>query len=287
MTADAGTAGLTLLALLAFASNSILTRLALGAHQIDAASFTAVRLVSGAVALALVVRITSGGWSSLRTPSIPGAFTLLAYAAPFSLAYVRIGAAVGALVLFGVVQLTMVGYAVTKGDRLPPLAWAGLGLASGGLVLLTVRSDVGPDPAGLLLMALAGAAWAAYSIAGRTATAPVISNARNFVWSAPLALLLPVVSATPPFVTTRGVLLAAVSGAITSGLGYAVWYRALRQLQTLQAAVAQLCVPVIAAAGSVLLLGESVNMRLAVSSAAVLGGIALVLVARHVPFRRV
>jgi len=155
---DVSTLALTVLALVAFASNSLLTRLALGAHQIDAASFTALRLVSGAMALAMIARVNTGTWSVLRARSLSGAFTLLAYAAPFSLAYLRIGAAVGALVLFGVVQLTMVGYAVGKGERFPPLAWAGLALATAGLALLTLRSAVRPDPAGLLMMAVAGAA---------------------------------------------------------------------------------------------------------------------------------
>jgi drug/metabolite transporter (DMT)-like permease len=274
------TAALTLLALMAFASNSILTRLALGSHQIDAATFSSIRLCAGAAALALLVRARSGGWSALRTPSIGGALALFAYAAPFSFAYLRIGAAVGALVLFGVVQLTMIGYGVARGERLTPWAWCGFGLAILGLAALTSPSAARPDLNGLLLMAIAGIAWAIYSLLGHGGGDPVAANARSFLWSCPLAIVLNVALRASVTVTPKGAFLAIVSGALTSGLGYAVWYEALPRLKITQAAVAQLAVPVIAAFAAVAFLHEGLNTRIVLSSVAILGGVAFTLFAR-------
>jgi drug/metabolite transporter (DMT)-like permease len=274
------TAALTALALVAFASNSILTRMALGAGHIDAAGFTAVRLAAGAIMLAALVRVRSRGWSQLRPPGLRGSIALFLYAAPFSFAYLRIGAAAGALVLFGSVQLTMIGWGVARGERPRPRTWAGLTLAAGGLVWLVLPSAARPDPVGLGLMVLAGVAWGIYSLAGKGAANPVAANAQSFVGSVPLALLLCLVASRPMAASARGVLLAATSGALTSGLGYAIWYRALRGLTATQAAILQLSVPVIAAAGAVLLLGESAGARLVASGVAVLGGVALALSGR-------
>jgi drug/metabolite transporter (DMT)-like permease len=279
---DPVTAGLTALALVAFASNSILTRLAIGASAIDAATFTAVRLTSGALALSLAVRVTAGSWSPLRSRDIAGPVALIVYAIPFALAYVRIGAAVGALVLFGAVQLTMVGYGIWRGERPRPLAWAGLIVATGGLVLLTLRSAARPDPEGVALMAIAGAAWGVYSIAGRAAPDPVAANARSFLLSAPIALAIALLSGSPASAGLRGVVIALLSGVVSSGGGYIVWYRAVRRLAVTQAAVAQLSVPVLAAIGAVVLLGEPLGGRLVLAGAAVLGGIAMVLISRTV-----
>ena len=275
-----GILALTLLALVAFASNSLLTRLALGSHQLDAASFTAIRLASGAVMLAAIVLVQSRSWRSLRGTGIAGPLALFAYAAPFSFAYLRIGAAVGALVLFGVVQLTMIGYAIARGEHPTPLMWLGLALAAGGLLVLTVPAVARPDPVGVVLMAVAGCAWAVYTLVGRGASDPIAANARSFLWSTPLAMLLVALGRAPVHTTGTGVVLALVSGAVTSGVGYAIWYRALPGLTVTQAAVAQLSVPVIAAAGAVLTLGETVSTRLVVAGIAVLSGVALVLSAR-------
>jgi drug/metabolite transporter (DMT)-like permease len=270
----------TLLALVAFASNSLLTRLALGTHQIDAAAFTAIRLGAGAVVLVLLVRTRTGSWMPLRGRNVVGPLALFAYAAPFSFAYLRIGAAVGALVLFGVVQLTMIGYALFRGERPSVLTWIGIVLATGGLALLTVPAAARPDPVGLLLMAIAGVAWGVYSLAGRTAPEPVAANARSFLWSTPLALVIVAVAHSSIAASGRGIGLAVVSGAVTSGLGYAIWYRALPSLTVTQAAVAQLTVPVIAALAAVGMLNERLTARLVVSGVAVLSGVALVLLAR-------
>ncbi len=280
---DAKTAALTLLALVAFASNSLLTRLALGTHQIDAAGFTAIRLGAGAVMLVALVVGQTRSWSAMKGSSAAGPLALFVYAAPFSFAYLRIGAAVGALVLFGVVQLTMIGYGIARGERPSATMWLGLVLAAAGLALLTVPSVTRPDPLGVLLMAVAGVAWAVYTLVGRGTPDPLAANARSFLWSAPLALALVVlVIATrgdaPP--SARGIVLALVSGAVTSGLGYAIWYRALPSLTVTQAAVAQLSVPVIAALGAVAVLGEAVSSRLVVAGVMVLSGVGLVLSAR-------
>jgi drug/metabolite transporter (DMT)-like permease len=274
----------TLLALAAFASNSLLARVSLGSGAIDAATFTAIRLLAGAAVLAALVRVRDGAWTALRGGGVLGPLSLFVYAVPFSLAYVRIGAAVGALVLFGVVQLTMVGYGLASGERPAPRTWAGLVLATGGLVLLTAPAATRlerPDPIGIVLMAVAGAAWAVYTLAGRSSREPVAANARNFLWSSPLALLVALAAPGAVVAGARGVVLALVSGGVTSGLGYVLWYRALPRLSVTQAAVAQVGVPVIAAAGGVALLGEPLTLRLLVAGAAVLGGIGLLLVRRR------
>jgi drug/metabolite transporter (DMT)-like permease len=292
---DPLTLPLTLLALVAFASNSILTRLALGGHTIDAGSFTAIRFMSGAVVLALLVRRRDGRWSRLARSGVAGPLILVAYAIPFSYAYLRVGAAPGALVLFGTVQLTMVGYGIGRGERPAPLAWLGLVLALAGLGLLTLGSVERPDTAGVLLISAAGAAWGAYSIVGRGEADPVASNARNFVWGAPIMLLVPLIS-RDVIVTTRGLLIGITSGTLATACGYIVWYRALRGLTVTAAAVAQLSVPLIAGLGAVLILGEALTARLVIAGAIVLGGTALVLVSRtprqhvrrrvcHEPFR--
>jgi drug/metabolite transporter (DMT)-like permease len=279
------TATLTLLALIAFASNSILTRLALGPRSIDAASFTLVRLAAGALMLAFIVRLRTRGWMALRGGRIAGPLALFAYAAPFSFAYLSIGAAAGALVLFGVVQVTMIGWGIISGERLLVRTWVGLVVALGGLGMLTLPSAGRPDPAGIALMALAGIAWGVYSLMGKTEVDPVAANASNFLWSIPLAVLL-IVLLPPSTATPLGLTAAAASGAVTSGLGYAIWYRALRGLDATQAAIVQLSVPVIAALAAVALLGEVLSIRLLMSGVITLSGIALVLSARMRAYRK-
>jgi drug/metabolite transporter (DMT)-like permease len=273
---DTKSAGLTIVALVAFASNSLLTRFALGSHQIDAAHFTAIRLGAGAVTLALLVRSQAGTWAPLRGGGVVGPVALFGYAAPFSFAYLRIGAAVGALVLFGVVQLTMIAYGMFRGERPSALKWVGLVLAASGLVTLTVPSATRPDPVGLLLMTSAGVAWAVYSLAGRTEPDPIAANARSFLWSGLLAVGL-AVSWGAGGASARGVTLAVISGSVTSGMGYAVWYRVLPRLSVMQAAVSQLSVPVLAAFGAAALLDEPLSVGLAASGVAVLTGVGLVL----------
>jgi drug/metabolite transporter (DMT)-like permease len=277
---DTRTVGLTLLALIAFASNSLLTRLALGAREIDAATFTLARLGSGAIVLALLVRAQSGSLAALRRRGAVGPLALFCYAVPFSFAYLRIGAAVGALVLFGVVQVSMVGYALARGERPTAMTWLGLALAMGGLAALTAPSAGRPDIGGLALMIVAGVSWAVYTLAGRRVPDPIAANAHSFFWSGLLALVLvPALRAATP-TTGRGLALAFVSGGVTSALGYAVWYRALPRLSITGASVAQLSVPVIAALGAALVLHEHLSVRFVLCAAAVLGGVGIVLSAR-------
>lgn len=273
------TLAFTAAAMLAFAANSLLCRLALAAGGIDPASFGAVRIVSGALALAVIVRLrpatgpaAGGDWIS--------AAMLFAYVAFFSFAYVGLAAGTGALILFGAVQLTMFGWALRGGERFTAPAWCGLGLAAAGLVVLVLPGVSAPPLPGAASMALAGAAWGVYSLRGRGAADPLRATAGNFLRAAPLALVLWLPFAGVAHADRIGIALAVVSGALTSGVGYALWYTALRGLTAMRAATVQLSVPLITAFGAVLLLGEPVTLRLALASMAILGGIALVLARR-------
>jgi drug/metabolite transporter (DMT)-like permease len=279
VTVHARLLGLTALAMTAFAANSILCRLALKATQIDPASFTLIRLVSGSAALWIIVRVRSGTTASAG--NWRSAWSLFAYAAAFSYAYVTLDAGTGALLLFGAVQATMILVGLARGERLTVLQTGGLLLALGGLVSLLLPGATAPPWIGAILMTAAGVAWGAYSLLGRGSTRPTATTAGNFLRGAALATLLSAV-ALPWFNWDPvGALYASLSGAIASGMGYAIWYTALPGLQATQAATVQLSVPVIAAAGGVLLLGEHLTPRLLLCSAAILGGIALVLRARR------
>jgi drug/metabolite transporter (DMT)-like permease len=267
--------------MLAFASNSLLCRGALGGGWIDATSFTSLRLVGGAVVLALLARARGGsgahiegGWTS--------AGALFVYALGFSLAYMRIPAGTGALLLFGAVQATMLGAGLLAGERPRALEWLGLALSLVGLAVLTRPGLARPDPTGAALMLGAGVAWGAYSLRGRGAGDALAANASSFARSVPFALLASAVALAwaAPQVTPAGALLALASGALASGLGYAVWYAALRGLTATQAAIVQLSVPPLAAAGGVLLLGETLTPRLIAGGASILGGITLAVTAR-------
>jgi drug/metabolite transporter (DMT)-like permease len=267
------TLALTALALLAFAGNSLLCRLALRTTTIDAASFTTLRLAAGALMLGALVCLrpgrphVGGSWSS--------AVALFVYAAAFSYAYLDLTAATGALLLFAAVQATMTGYGLWRGDRLTQRQWSGLLLAGAGLVALLLPGLAAPPLTGALLMLGAGAAWGVYSLRGRGAGDPTAATAGNFLRALPLTLLLSLVALRGQQVDGVGAVYALASGALTSGLGYAVWYRVLPALHAASAATVQLSVPALAAAGGVLLLGEAMSLRLLLASAAILGGIAL------------
>ena len=273
---------LTLLALVAFASNSILCRLALGPGSIDPAAFTGIRLAAGAVALALLSATLApprpagaasrGGWWS--------ALCLFAYAIAFSLAYLTLSAGTGALILFASVQATVIAGALRAGERLRALQWAGIAVALGGLAALVSPGLAAPSPAGSALMAAAGVAWGLYTLRGRGSASPLADTRRNFTRAAPMALAACALAAASLHASPRGVWLAVASGALASGLGYAVWYAALRGLSATQAAAVQLAVPVLAAFGGVLFLSESLSARLVLSAALILGGIALALFTR-------
>ena len=273
------TLAFTAAAMLAFAANSLLCRLALLQGGIDPASFGAVRIVSGAIALALIVRWRAEGAKEAGGDWLSAAM-LFAYVAFFSFAYVSLAAGTGALILFGAVQLTMFGAALRAGERFAPLACAGLAVAALGLVYLVLPGVSAPPIVGAVLMASAGVAWGVYSLRGRGALDPLGATAGNFLRAAPMApvLWLPFIGVA--HADMGGILLAVASGAITSGVGYALWYTALRELSAMRAATVQLSVPVITAFGAVLFLAEPLNLRLVLASVAILGGIALVLAGR-------
>jgi len=260
------------LALCGFASNSLLCRAALGAKLVDPWTFTGVRLASGALVISLL--------ALRRSPHRAGSFTsaaaLFAYALTFSLAYVRIGAGPGALILFGVVQVTMIGRSVQQGHALSPREWLGLLLASLGLVALLLPGAHAPDALGALLMVCAGLAWGAYSLLGRAQQDPLATTAGNFLRCVPLAalcLLLGLLRGQPA--QQRGLLFAATSGALSSGVGYSLWYAALPHLTRARAAILQLSVPPLALAAAALLLGEAPSVRLLACGTAILAGVAL------------
>lgn len=280
-------AALTAATMVAFAANSLLCRMALGAGWLDPVSFTTLRLGSGAVALVLIARAAGSGrdpgaaaGSSAAAGSWPSAAALFVYALGFSLAYVSLTTGMGALILFAAVQATMIVAALRAGERLSPLQWTGFVAALAGLVYLVRPGLAAPDPLGALLMAAAGVAWGVYSIRGRGAIAPVAMTAGNFARAAPLAVLVSLVAWGGGVFTTRGIALALVSGVVTSGLGYALWYRALRGLTTTQASVVQLTVPALAAMAGVAFLAEELSVRLLVASALILGGVGLAVESR-------
>lgn len=269
---------LTGLALLAFAGNSLLCRIALGPVGMDAASFTAIRLLSGAAMLGLMLRVH--GVPGIGDGNWPSALALFTYAAAFSFAYLSLTAATGALILFGAVQASMIGHGLWKGERFSALQWLGLSLALAGLLGLLLPGFSAPPLAGALLMLAAGVAWAVYSLRGRGMGNPIIVTAGNFLRAAPLGLLLVLLFNADLSVDATGIACAVASGALASGLGYAVWYAVLPSLPATHAATAQLCVPVIVALGGIAFLGESPSLRLVLAAIAILGGIALVMGSR-------
>lgn len=272
---------LTTIAMMAFAANSLLCRLALGEGLIDAASFTSVRVSSGALIL-LLVMLPRWRIRGRQTPDWRSAGMLFTYMAFFSFAYLSLSAGTGALLLFGAVQLTMFTAALAGGERFPALSWAGLVLAIAGLLYLVSPGVTAPDPLGAVLMAVAGVAWGFYSLLGRKAADALEATATNFILAVPMVIVVSLVFAGDFRVSRNGLLLAMASGAFASGLGYVIWYAALKGLAAGHAATVQLSVPVIAAIGGVLFLGEQVTLRLVLASAVTLGGIALVL-ARRTP----
>jgi drug/metabolite transporter (DMT)-like permease len=266
----------TLAALVCFAANSLLTRGALGHGLLDAPGFTIIRLATGAAMLAILLRVRNtpqaerGTWTS--------ALALAGYAVAFTIAYTRVGAGVGALLLFGAVQVTMIATGLARGER--PLArdWAGLLLAASGLGWLTLAGASAPDLTGAALMVIAGASWGAYSIMGRRSRDPLAATAGNFWRAAILGIVALGLLHDPHALTWPGVLLAAASGAIASGIGYTFWYSALPHLTAWRAALVQLAVPVMTALAAIALLNESFSPRLLVATVLVCGGVAITLV---------
>jgi drug/metabolite transporter (DMT)-like permease len=270
---------LTVISMIAFAANPLICRLALGQQLIDAASFTSVRVVSGAVTLALIMlpRWRRHGRGSVNWLSVSMLFMYMVF---FSFAYLSLSASTGTLLLFGAVQFTMFIAAMRNGERFTFLSWIGFLLASIGLIYLVSPGITSPDPLGAALMVVAGAAWGGYSLLGRSAADPLESTALNFIYSVPMAIIVTLFFLDDLHYTWIGLILAAASGAIASGLGYAIWYAALRGLSASRAATVQLSVPTIAAFGGIAFLSEPASLRLIVASALTLGGIAVVLAQR-------
>lgn len=267
---------LTALAMLAFAGNSLLCRAALASGRIDAASFTALRVVAGALTLCLIVRLRHGALH--LQGSWVSALALFAYAAAFSFAYLSLGAATGALLLFGAVQATMIGIGAAKKERPDQRQVLGLAVALAGLIGLLLPGLAAPPWQGALLMLAAGSAWGIYSLRGKGAGDPLRVNAGNFLRAGVFAAILGLATLPRAAFDGVGFTYAITSGALTSGIGYAIWYAALPGLRVTAAAAVQLSVPVLSAIGGVVLLGEPLTPRLLLASLAILGGIALVLV---------
>jgi drug/metabolite transporter (DMT)-like permease len=276
---------LTCLTMIAFAANSVLNRLAVDSGSIDPSTFALIRVLAGALALCMVLSVRGGGLPILARGRIAGAISLAAYMIGFSLAYVTLDAGLGALILFGTVQVTMFGWSAWRGVVPTRRQMLGAGVAFGGLLIaLWPRGAVGGDVTGAIFMVIAGIGWAAYSLAGKGAQDPLAATAANFVAALPLLLiLLPLagMNAAP-----SGIALAIVSGALTSGLGYALWYHVLPRLAGQTAAVVQLSVPVIAIAAGAVLLNEALSLVVSVSALLVLGGIALAVTSPTVPADR-
>jgi len=265
--------------MIAFAGNSLFCRAALIHTNIDAASFTAIRLISGAIMLWLVVRIRGG--AQVGRGNWLSAFALFVYAAGFSFAYVSLPTATGALLLFGAVQATMIGYGVWAGERFFKRQLLGLLLACGGLVGLLLPGLSSPPLSGSIIMLIAGVAWGIYSLRGKGAGDATRVTAGNVLRAVPIAAVLSIVMFRELFLETAGFWYAVCSGALASGLGYAIWYAALPALKATSAATVQLSVPVIAALGGVLYLSEPITLRLALASIAILGGIFLVILEKR------
>ncbi|MGK9064264.1 DMT family transporter [Stutzerimonas chloritidismutans] len=270
---------LTALAMLAFAGNSLLCRAALRDSTIDPATFTALRLFAGAGVLWLIVRMRAK--TTAPAGSWRGALALFAYAAAFSYAYVQLDAGAGALLLFGAVQLSMIGWGLLSGERLVAMQIGGMLLAAAGVVALLLPGASAPPLVASLLMVVSGVAWGAYSLMGKGRPNPLATTAGNFARGTPIAAALCVAAMARLDWDSTGALYALASGALTSGIGYAIWYAALPGLSAVQGASVQLSVPLITALAGSLLLGESLTGRIVLAGLAILGGIALVLLPRQ------
>lgn len=270
----------TFFALTAFAFNSILCRMALREGEIDAAGFTTVRLAAGAITLALISASTGNVRNALRSGRWASAFFLFAYAICFSFAYLGLTAGMGALILFGSVQMTMIAASVARGERPRWTEVAGVAVAFVGLIYLFLPGLAAPPLISSLLMAGAGAAWGFYTLRGKGSSDPLAETTGNFVRSVPMILIAAIPFLSGAYISAQGALLAVLSGSLASGVGYSVWYAALRHHTATRAAVLQLSVPVIAAAGGIIILSEPPTIRLAGASVLILGGILLAIFAR-------
>lgn len=276
----------TIVALLALAGNSVLCRLALGTGAIDAASFTNIRLLSGVVMLVILWAFNRGDYALKQQGSWLAAGLLFVYAAAFSYAYISLQTGAGALILFGAVQMTMILVSLIRGQRLLTWQWVGVCAAFSGLIVLVLPGLSAPPLLGFTLMALAGVAWGGYTLLGAKSVAPLTATTANFIRTLPFVGVLFLLSVSRADVTVGGAILAMLSGAVTSGIGYAIWYRVLAHLTTVRAAVLQLLVPILASFGGILFVAEALTMRLLIATALVLSGILLVILSRPASLRK-
>ncbi|MBT8350059.1 MAG: DMT family transporter [Deltaproteobacteria bacterium] len=269
------------MALIAFAANSVLCRLALGERTIDASGFTVIRLLAGAMVLLAIISIKGNKTDLVTKGSWSASLMLFLYAITFSFAYITLNTGTGALILFGSVQITMILLSLISGDRLHITEWTGVIIAFIGFVYLILPGVTTPSAIGFLLMIVAGIAWGVYTLKGRSSDDPLMDTAFNFLRTVPLVIILAIITVKNVHYSYEGILLAAISGGITSGIGYAIWYVALGGLSATQAAVVQLLVPVIAAIGGIIFVSETLTLRLIVSATMILGGILMVVLGRY------
>ncbi len=270
----------TSLALVAFAANSVICRLALKDGAIDPGMFTSIRLASGALVLMLIVFLSQKNRREKSKGSWASAAILFMYAAAFSYAYMSLETGIGALIVFGVVQITMISSSFISGYRMNRLEWIGIILALAGFLYLLLPGATAPSLRGFLLMTISGIGWGLYSLRGKNSKNPLVDTAYNFLRSIPFLLILFYLLIHESNYSTKGVLLALLSGVVTSGLGYTIWYLALKGLNSIQASIVQLLVPVLAAIGGIIFIGEPLSLRLTVASAMILGGILLLILRR-------
>jgi drug/metabolite transporter (DMT)-like permease len=273
--------------LIAFAANSVLCRLALGEKTIDASSFTVIRLLSGAIVLLIILKMNKIKNSSPIKGNWFASLMLFLYAVTFSFAYITLDTGTGAIILFGSVQITMILLSLISGNRLLITEWIGVSIAFIGFIYLVSPGVTSPSIMGFSFMTVAGIAWGIYTLKGRDSLNPLMDTANNFFRTIPFVMFLAVIAIQSTYYTTEGILLAALSGGIASGIGYTIWYVALGGLSAIQAAVVQLLVPVIAALGGVIFLSEKITLRLTLSGIMILGGILMVVWGRYyfVPFK--
>lgn len=270
----------TILALIAFAANSILCRIALHDELIDPASFTSIRLISGAIALLMLFYISKPRHQSSSKGSWTSGVILFLYAVTFSFAYISLDTGTGALIAFAMVQITMITSALFQGEKMTSAEWIGVILAFSGLVYLVLPGVSAPSQTGLLLMIISGTAWGLYTLRGKSSQNPLGDTAFNFLRALPFVIILLLFSIDNVKAEPQGIILAVVSGALTSGIGYTIWYMALKGLSAFQASIVQLIVPVIAAAGGVVFLAEIISSRLIFASLLILGGLAIAILKR-------
>ena len=269
------------LAIIAFAANSVLCRLALGNGAIDASSFTAIRLLSGAVALFVILSIKGSNKGALSKGSWGASFTLFLYAITFSYAYLSVDTGTGALILFGSVQITMIMLSLISGTRLHIIEWSGVIITFTGFIYLILPNITTPSVNGLVLMTVSGISWGIYTLKGRSSKNPLMDTTYNFLRTIPFLVLLVFFTMPNMNYSSEGIVLALISGAITSGIGYTIWYIALGGLSSTQAAVIQLSVPVVAAIGGVIFVSEVITIRLVISATIVLSGILMVVLGKY------